>query len=566
MRPTLSPILLALSLAPACGLISTDDYNARMDLDGDGIPRPTDCDDNDATVGAPVAGFIDADADGYGVTTPASLCPADGAVAPASDDCNDGEASVHPGATEVCNGVDDDCNGTVDDGVEPPTWYFDGDSDGYGNPATTIVQCTQPTGYVASGTDCDDADPTVNPDTPWYPDVDGDGYGDTTQPTASCEQPGGLIRDGTDCDDTRADVSPAGQEVCDTGCTGNGCDEDCDGLVDSDDPSVDPAGFRTFYADADGDGYGDATVSVQDCDTPAGYVPDGRDCDDTDATSGIECAWIKVSAGYYDSCGIRGSGLAQCWGDDDYGLVSDTPTGAFVDIAVSERGENACGVRPDGSIECWGTEDAYLNPSSSYYSPPPIGTFRGVCMGAYHACALADDGTISCWGQTSYGLTVPPSGAFATIACGGYTDVALAADGTATSWGYDDGAGIQLDGTDFTAVSAGYYGICGLDSAGSVSCVGDDTTTPSDLTDGPPRGPFAGPFSALAAGRNFVCMLDADGNLTCETNVGVYYPRGGTWLSLDTGFWGYCGILTTGKLSCDGSNDGYGAEATDPPI
>jgi len=33
------------------------------------------------------------------------------------DDCRDVDASVHPGAPEICgNGVDDDCNGVPDDG------------------------------------------------------------------------------------------------------------------------------------------------------------------------------------------------------------------------------------------------------------------------------------------------------------------------------------------------------------------------------------------------------------------------------------------------------------------
>jgi hypothetical protein len=33
------------------------------------------------------------------------------------DECDDGSATVHPGAQEICgNGIDDDCNGFVDDG------------------------------------------------------------------------------------------------------------------------------------------------------------------------------------------------------------------------------------------------------------------------------------------------------------------------------------------------------------------------------------------------------------------------------------------------------------------
>jgi spore coat protein CotH len=35
-------------------------------------------------------------------------------------DCDDGNAAIHPGAPEACNGVDDDCNGAVDDNPECP--------------------------------------------------------------------------------------------------------------------------------------------------------------------------------------------------------------------------------------------------------------------------------------------------------------------------------------------------------------------------------------------------------------------------------------------------------------
>src|SRR5207245_711553 len=49
---------------------------------------------------------VDNDGDGF------PLC----ASSTTAGDCNDRDASVHPGATEVCNGIDDNCNGQVDEG------------------------------------------------------------------------------------------------------------------------------------------------------------------------------------------------------------------------------------------------------------------------------------------------------------------------------------------------------------------------------------------------------------------------------------------------------------------
>ena len=59
---------------------------------GDASPK-----DSPATA-APDTVVVDSDGDGF----------------EASEDCDDTDAAVHPGATEACNGRDDDCDGTVD--------------------------------------------------------------------------------------------------------------------------------------------------------------------------------------------------------------------------------------------------------------------------------------------------------------------------------------------------------------------------------------------------------------------------------------------------------------------
>ncbi|MFT5185079.1 MAG: PKD repeat protein, partial [Flavobacteriales bacterium] len=109
---------------------------------------------------------------------------------------------------------------------------------------------------------------TVLASSTWYADADADGYGDSNNSVLDCSQPAGYVDNDLDCEDTDTNINPDADEVCD------GIDNNCDGTTD------DAIDMPTWYADMDGDTYGNDLIAFAACIQPSGFVADNTDCDD----------------------------------------------------------------------------------------------------------------------------------------------------------------------------------------------------------------------------------------------------------------------------------------------
>ena len=191
----------------------------------------------------------------------------------------------------------------------------------------------------------------------WYADADADGYGDPSSSAQAVEPPSGHVENDEDCDDADDAIHPGADEICD------GIDNDCDGAVDDEDDAEDAS---IWYADTDGDGFGDINATTRACEPPSGYGSDSADCDDAD--SAIHPSATELCDGVDNNCDGETDEDAAVdastwysdadedgWGDpDSTTLACEQPTGFLDDASDCDDGDPL--VYPGASERCDGKD------------------------------------------------------------------------------------------------------------------------------------------------------------------------------------------------------------------
>jgi len=108
--------------------------------------------------------YLDSDGDGFGDPSSSTYATSQpSGYVTDNTDCDDRDAKINPGATEIYDSKDNNCDGSTDEGAI--TYYLDSDGDGFGDPTNnTIVIGDPPTIFwVSDNTDCDDNSSDVYP-------------------------------------------------------------------------------------------------------------------------------------------------------------------------------------------------------------------------------------------------------------------------------------------------------------------------------------------------------------------------------------------------------------------
>jgi alpha-tubulin suppressor-like RCC1 family protein len=242
----------------------------------------------------------------------------------------------------------------------------------------------------------------------------------------------------------------------------------------------------------------------------------------TAVTFGAGLTPVDFTASETSVCALFSNGIVQCWGSNSHGKLGDgTTTDNFIPttvslgmtaVKISGGPSHTCALLSDLTVWCWGQNNGGQigdNSGTSRSTPTQvhsIGPVVDITIGWLHTCALLLDNTMQCWGYNAQGQL---------------------GDGTTTNRNTPTSViGVTIS-AKATYISAGLYTTCAIFDDQTTKCwgknnlgqVGDGTTTDRLVP---------------------TAVLPFDGGLLA--------------VSVGTGYWGSCVLLSNEAVQCWGNN------------